>query len=48
MSASQEELIWALEASVDGMTELLLRGMLTKSELLELIDKMLTDKGYTD
>lgn len=47
MSASQEELIWALEASVDGMEELLLNGMLTKSELLELIDKMLTDKGYT-
>ena len=48
MSASKEELIYALEASVDSMTELLLNAMLTKSELLDLIDKMLTDKGYTD
>lgn len=46
MSASQNELEYSLHCAVEGMTELILRGMVTKQELLDKIDEILTKLGY--
>ena len=48
MSASQEELEYSVRSSVECMTELLSRGMLTRQELLDMIADLLTELGYTD
>jgi len=47
MSASQEELEYAVRCSVECMTELLRRGLLTRQELLDMIADILAELGYT-
>ncbi len=46
MSASQEELEHAMYIHVECMTELLLRSMMTKGELLQRIEDILNELGY--
>ena len=48
MSASKEELDYSLKCSVEAMTEILLRGFMSKSELLDRIEEILTELGYSD
>ena len=46
MSATEEELKDTVRSYVDGMTELILNGMMTREELVELIDMLLRERGY--
>ena len=48
MSASREELEQCLRSNVECMTELLIRGHMTKTELLDRVSEILTELGWMD